>query len=89
VHRRVQPGGDAQRSGGSRVFPGQGDVVAAEVAVGGSLPVDGPAQVQVADDGAGAQVEVLLDQRGDLLVGDAAGAEGLTLTESGCATPMA
>ena len=49
------------------------------MAVVGGLAVDGPAQVEVADDGAGAQVEVLAHQAGDLLIGDLAGAEGLNV----------
>ena len=43
--------------------------------VGGRLAVDGPAQVQIVDDGAGAQVEIAVDQLGDLLIADLAGAE--------------
>ena len=39
--------------------------------------VDGAAQVEVADNGAGAQVEVLAHQARDLLIGDGAGAKGL------------
>ncbi len=37
-------------------FPGELDIVAAEVAVGGGSAVDGLTQFQVADDRAGAQV---------------------------------
>lgn len=41
------------------------------------LAVDRLPQIQIADDGAGAQVEVLCDQLRDLLVAHLAGAEGL------------
>src|SRR5580704_13992486 len=44
----VQPGG---------VLPAELLLVAPEVTVGGGAAVDGPAQVEVADDGGGAQVE--------------------------------
>ena len=47
------------------------------MAVGSSLAIDRAAQVQVTDDGAGAQVEVFLDELADLLIGDLAGVEGL------------
>ena len=59
------------------LFPGEALVFAPEVPVSRGLAVNGAAQVQVADDGAGAQVEVLTDQFGDLLIGDFARAEGL------------
>jgi len=49
------------------------------VAVVGGEAEDGAAQVEIPDDGAGAQVEVLGDQGGDLLIGDGAGAEGLDI----------
>jgi hypothetical protein len=42
-----------------RILPGELDVVAAEVTVGSSLPVDRFAQAQVTDDRAGAQVKVI------------------------------
>src|SRR5699024_6465935 len=54
--------------------PGQVQVTAAEVAVGGGLLVDRPAQVQVGDDLAGAQVEQLPDDLAQALVADLAGA---------------
>src|SRR5690606_31193296 len=50
---------------------------AAEVAVGGGLLVDRPQQVQHLDDALGPQVEVGLDQLGDPLVRDDAGALGV------------
>src|SRR5918994_6348633 len=46
-------------------LPRQLLVVAAEVTVGGRLLVDRPAQVEVADDGRGTQVEDVVDGRGD------------------------
>ena len=48
-----------QQGGLVRAFPGELDVIPAKVTVGGRLAVDRAAQVQVADDGAGAQVKVL------------------------------
>ena len=50
---------------------------AAEVAVGGGLAEDRPVQVEVAAEGARAEVELVLDQPRDLGVGELAGAEGL------------
>ena len=50
---------------------------AAEVPVRGGLAVDRPAQVQRGDDRGRAQVEVALDERLDLVVGDPAGPEGV------------
>jgi hypothetical protein len=47
------------------------------VAVGGGLLVDRAQQVQHLDDALRTQVEVLVDQRGDLVVGDDAGAFGV------------
>lgn len=54
---------------GLRSLPGEVSVVAAEVTVSGGLLHDRAAQVQVADDGSRAQVEVILDNLGDLQVG--------------------
>lgn len=67
----------SQQLGFVGLLPGELGQLAAEVPVIGGLAVDGAAQVEVANDGAGAQVEVLAHQRGDLLIGDDAGAEGL------------
>ena len=58
-------------------LPSKFGELAPEVTVIRGEVVDGAAQVEVADDGAGAQVEVLAHQAGDLLIGDRAGAEGL------------
>src|SRR5690606_23262958 len=81
----------AQRLGLVRLLPGEGggdlllagavgvaqlERLAAEVAVGGGRLVDRVHQVQHLDDAVRAQVEVLADQLLDLLVRDAAGAEG-------------
>src|SRR5207244_11460492 len=49
----------------------------AEVAVGRRAPVDGAAQVEVADDGGGAEVEDLFDHGRDVEGVDSLGAEGL------------
>ena len=59
------------------VLPLHAQVLAAHVAVSGQLTVDGLAQVEVADDGGGGQVEDLLHSLLDLLVGHDAGAEGV------------
>jgi hypothetical protein len=60
-----------------RSLPGEVLVVAPEVSVSRRLLVDRLAQVQIPDNGAGAQVEVLADQLGDLLVIDLPRAERL------------
>ena len=70
-----QPGGFAQRIRLVDPLPGEVVVVAAEVAVRGGLRVDRPAQVEVAQDRARAQVEVLLDQLLDPRHRDVLGAE--------------
>src|SRR5690554_5960225 len=72
-----EAGSRAQGSDTVGALPGQIQVVAAEVAVSGGLAVNGPAQVQVTDDRAGAQIEVFRDQAGDLLIRNYTGAEGL------------
>src|SRR4029450_5507357 len=64
----VDPGG---------LLPGELLVVAPEVTVGGRLAVDGPAQVEVAQDGGRAQVEPVGDGRGDPRRVDGLGAERL------------
>merc|ERR1712185_180012 len=68
----------------AHVFPGQVQVAAAEVAVGRhfAVEVSSPllgqvAQLEVFDDGAGAQIEIGVDQLGELVVAVAAGAETL------------
>ena len=52
----------AQQVGLVGLLPGSVDVVAAEMTVGGRLAIDRAAQVQVADDRARPQVEILVDQ---------------------------
>src|SRR5487761_782360 len=61
-----EPGGCAQRVGLVGPLPREVAVVAAEVAVRRRLRIDRPAQVEVAQDRRGAQVEMLLDERLDL-----------------------
>jgi hypothetical protein len=58
-------------------LPGEVRVVAAEVAVRGGLLVDRPVQVEVLTERTGTEVEVLVDQLGDLAAADLLGAEGL------------
>ena len=90
--RRLRPsqaGGGAQCVGLVRALPREVVVVAAEVAVGGRLAVDGTAQVEVAEDGRRTQVEVLADEPLDGRELDLLGALQSTITETGWATPMA
>jgi hypothetical protein len=54
----LQPGSAFERFGFVGAFPGEFDIVAAKVAVGGSLPKDRFTQVQVTDDRAGTQVKI-------------------------------
>src|SRR5215217_9003342 len=58
-------------------LPGEVRVLAAEVAVGGGLLVDRAVQVQVVAEGARPQVEVLVDELGDLRAADLLRAERL------------
>src|SRR6476646_2519497 len=67
----------AEDRGLIRILPRRVDVGAAKVAEGGGRAVDGAAQLQVADNGAGPQIEVLLDQRHNGIVGHLARAESL------------
>src|SRR6201987_2793993 len=62
---RLQPRGLAEEVGLVGLLPGEVRVVAAEVAVGGGLLVDGAVELQVVAKRAGAQVEVLCDQLQD------------------------
>ena len=55
-------------------FPAELDIAAAEVTVRGSLTVDRFAQAEVTDDCAGAQVEELVDARGNLFMRSSGGA---------------
>src|SRR3954447_5975086 len=74
----LEPGGGLE--GGCLVGPLPGEAVAldaAEVTVGGGPLVDRPAQLKVAHDRTGAQVEVLVDQLGDPGLPDLLGAERL------------
>src|SRR5918994_4848249 len=60
---QLEAGGAAEIVGPRGLFPGESRLAAAEVAVGRGAGEDGVTQPQVADDGAGPQVEVLLHQR--------------------------
>ena len=51
-----------------RVLPRKVNVRAAEVTVGGRLPVDGEAKIQHSNDAVWAQVKVLLDQTAQLVL---------------------
>src|SRR5947209_5978682 len=72
-----EAGGYSQGGGFVGVLPGETFFVAAEVAVGGGLPVDRAAQVQRLDQGGGPQVEMVADQGGQFGPADLLGAEGL------------
>ena len=50
-------------------LPGEVRVVASEVPVGSGLAHDGAAELEVPDDAAGAEVEVLVDDVGELSIG--------------------
>lgn len=69
-----------QLSGG---LPGEVGVVATEVAARGGLLVDGAAEVEVAGEDTGAQVEVLQDNGEDLRVGAGASAVGVDVDREG------
>jgi len=58
-------------------LPGEVGLVAAKVAISGGLAVDRAQQVEHLDDAFGAQVKVLGDQSGQLVVGDHACAFGV------------
>ena len=77
--RRRQPGGGAQRVGLVGALPREVVVLAAEVAVGGGLLVDRAVQLEVLAEGARAQVEVLVDELGDLRAADLLGPERLDI----------
>ena len=66
-HVRLSDGG-AQGVGAVGILPADAELLAAHVAVGGKLPVDWAAQVEVTDDGRRPQVEHLLHGSGDLCV---------------------
>src|SRR5213595_739761 len=61
----LKPGGGAQRVCLVDALPGEVVVFSAEVAVGRRLLVDRPVQLELLAEGAGAQVEVLVDQLRD------------------------
>src|SRR3990172_8351103 len=63
----LEPGRRAEHRGLVGSLPREVPVLAAEVAVGGGLRVDRPAQIEVADDGTGAEVEVLANEALDRL----------------------
>ena len=81
---RSQPGCDLEFRGLVGPLPRQIDVGAAEVAVRGGRRVDRAQQVQIADDGARAQVEHLRDRLLDQVGIDVLGAEGLHEQADGC-----
>src|SRR5512137_2227267 len=58
-------------------LPGEGLLLAAEVAVGGGRLVDGAEQVETSDDLAGREAEDLADGRGDRLLGHRRRPEGV------------
>ncbi len=79
----LQPGGFPQFERLVDALPGELGKFAPEVTVVGGEVVNGAAQIEVADDRAGAQVKVLVHQGGDLIFGDDAGAEGLNVHRDG------
>src|SRR4051812_29687487 len=74
---RSQPRGLAQGGSLVRLLPREVVVVAAEMAVRSGLLVDRAVQLEVVAEGARAQVEELVDERGDAAAADLLGAEGL------------
>src|SRR5262245_48481396 len=65
----------AQRFRLVHVLPRELGLVAAEMTVGRRLPIDRAQQIEHLNDAAWPQVEVLIYQLGDALVGDLAGSE--------------
>src|SRR5918998_225899 len=63
--RGAEAGGRGEHGGLVGLLPREVVVLAAEVAVGRGLLVDRPMELEVLAEGAGAQVEVLVDQPGD------------------------
>ena len=63
--------------GEGRALPGKIEIAPPEVAVGGDLAVDGPAQLERAHDPEGREIDVLVDQRRDHVGGHLLGPEGL------------
>ena len=88
--RRAEAGGLAQRVGLVGLLPREVVVLAAEVAVGGGLLVDRPVEVEVLAEGARAQVEVLVDELARSATATIFSVPNVsTITETGCATPIA
>ena len=58
-------------------FPGQIQILPAEVAVSGGLLVDGPAQIKALDNGRGSEIDIILDGLIDDLLRYPVGAEGV------------
>ena len=88
--RGAEPGGRPQRVGPVGALPGEVVVLAAEVAVGGGLLEDRPAQVEVADDGARPQVELLAGRASRSSASETLPVPKVsTISETGWATPMA
>ena len=79
----------AQDRGLVGALPGEVGVFAAEVAVGRGLLVDGPQQLQVADDGRRTQVEVLRTSSSMSAGSTCSVPKQSTITLTGWATPMA
>ena len=83
------PAASASAGGFFRVFPGEFGLVAAEVAAGGRLAINRPAQVEILNDAARRQREELAHQFAHPLVVDAPVPSVSTCTLTGSATPMA
>src|SRR5579871_1479485 len=73
----IKRGGLAQRIGPVEPLPRQIQIRAAEVPIGGRLPVDRAAQLQVMDDRGRPKIEDGLDGARDALLGKPAGTERL------------
>ena len=59
---KLQPCGLLQSLSLICLFPGEFNIVAAKVTISGGLAIDRSAQVKVADDRAGAQIEIFTDE---------------------------
>ena len=84
-----EPGGRAQRLRLVGPLPGEVGVLAAEVAVRRGLLVDRAVEPQVLAEGAGPQVEMLVDELQDLPRPIFSVPKVSTITDTGCATPIA
>src|SRR5215472_2036674 len=78
--------GFAQRVCAVRAFPGQVEVVSAEVTVRSGRRVQRTAQIQVVDDGRGPEVEVAADQLQELILGQPARPKRLDCDRRGPST---